>query len=52
MIRGEEFVVREVRSRAREAWRLAIGAAFALAALAITPWPWRRSREPRAGRAP
>ncbi len=52
MIRGEEFVVREVRSRAREAWRLAIGAVFALAALAIAPWPWRRSRESRVGRAP
>ena len=52
MIRGEEFVVREVRSRAREAWRFAIGAVFALAALAITPWPWKRWREARRGRDP
>jgi zinc/manganese transport system permease protein len=42
MIQGETFVVREVRSRAREARRFPVGAAFALAALAIVPWPLRR----------
>ena len=52
MIRGEEFVVREVRSRAREAWRFAIAAAFLLAALAITPWPWARWRHALRGRDP
>jgi zinc/manganese transport system permease protein len=42
MIQGEVFVVREVRSRAREAHRVPMGFAFALAALAIVPWPVRR----------
>jgi len=38
MIRGEEFVVREVRNRARAAHRFALGAAFLLAA-ALLSWP-------------
>jgi zinc/manganese transport system permease protein len=44
MIQGEVFVVREVRSRAREARNVAIGAVLSLAALAISPWPWGRWR--------
>jgi len=47
MIKGETFVVREVRNRAREARRFAIAAAFLLLALACVPWrsiPWRRRR--------
>jgi zinc/manganese transport system permease protein len=50
MIQGEVFVIREVRSRAREANRLAIGAAFLLLALAIAPWSWRRRPNATASR--
>jgi zinc/manganese transport system permease protein len=46
MTGGETFVVREVRSRARESLRWAIGALWLLAAIALA-WPpslWRRRR--------
>ena len=46
MTGGETFVVREVRSRARETWRWAIGALELLCALALAwaPSLWRRRR--------
>jgi zinc/manganese transport system permease protein len=50
MIRGEVFVIREVRSRARETHRMAIGALLTLLALAIAPWPWKRWQDARRGR--
>jgi zinc/manganese transport system permease protein len=46
MVGGETYVVREVRSRAREARRAAIGAVLLLAAIAVAWLPslWRRRR--------
>lgn len=47
MIRGEEFVVREVRSRARDTWRWPIAAVFlALAFSVIVSLPRRSRRSP------
>jgi zinc/manganese transport system permease protein len=45
MIKGETFVVREVRSRAREARRFALAGIFMLIALAFFPLPWERVRD-------
>jgi len=47
MIQGETFVAREVRSRARQTDRLAIGAVFLLVALGMAPWPWKRWQKAR-----
>lgn len=38
MRKGEEFVQREVRNRARERWRWPIGSAFVMAGALIFPW--------------
>jgi zinc/manganese transport system permease protein len=58
MIKGEEFVLREVRSRARERWRWAGGLLLVLALFVMPGGParlWRRSAgllRRREGRAP
>ena len=52
MIRGEEFVMAEVRKRAREAKRWWIAAAFLLLALSVVVSLPRRSRTMRAGSPP
>ncbi len=49
MMKGEEFVVREVRDRAREARRWWIGAVFTLFAASVLASPSIRSRRPKAG---
>ncbi len=49
MTKGEEFVIREVRSRAREARRLPIAAVFLIFAAALLVPPFFRRR--RAGGA-
>jgi zinc/manganese transport system permease protein len=48
MIKGEEFVTREVRGRAREAHRWLIGGVFLLIALSVVVSLPTRSRKPRA----
>jgi zinc/manganese transport system permease protein len=48
MIKGETFVVREVRSRARDERRLAIAAALLFLAALCVPWRSIRWRRPRA----
>jgi zinc/manganese transport system permease protein len=43
MRKGEEFVMAEVRGRARERVRWPLGAAMLIAGVALlAPWPWRR----------
>jgi zinc/manganese transport system permease protein len=51
MVRGEEFVMREVRARARERMRWLIGGMLLVAALALVPGMATRigSRLPRRG---
>jgi zinc/manganese transport system permease protein len=43
MRRGEQFVMAEVRSRARERNRWSIGAALAIVGLAVFPWRQKRT---------
>ncbi len=52
MMKGEEFVAREVRDRAREARKWWIAAAFTLFAASVLASPSIRPRRPRAGSPP
>jgi len=52
MRRGEEFVMREVRARARERVRWVAGGAMLAMALVIVPTSWRILRRMAAGRSP
>jgi len=47
MRKGEQFVMTEVRARARERVRWTVGLVLLAAAIAVSPLPWRRLR-PRA----
>jgi hypothetical protein len=49
MVKGEEFVVRELRSRARGARRWWIGAAFLIFGLSVLASQTMRSRTKRPG---
>ena len=44
MRKGEEFVMREVRSRGRERVRFLVGGALLVLALLMAPVAWRRLR--------
>jgi zinc/manganese transport system permease protein len=49
MRKGEQFVMREVRSRARERARWVLGGALLAAGLLVFPWRWRIAPRPPSG---